>query len=109
MTGVWRCRVCEGINQGGRMCATCGAVVPAGEPVRAAVRTRLPSTTPPATAPVPPTPRRAELRRYPSMADLLAADPEDLFEPGARVRITPVPGGCLMGPTPVGRRRRGWY
>ena len=39
---VWRCRVCEGVNQGGRVCATCGTQVPPGEPLRAAVRSRLP-------------------------------------------------------------------
>ena len=55
MTGIWRCRVCEGVNSGGRVCATCGTEVPRGEPLRAAVRTRLPSTLPPAPPPVPPT------------------------------------------------------
>ena len=36
MIGIWRCRVCEGVNQGGRVCATCGTEVPHGEPLRAA-------------------------------------------------------------------------
>jgi len=58
VTGIWRCRVCEGVNQGGRVCATCGTQVAPGEPLRAAVRTRLPSTFEPAAPPVPPTVRR---------------------------------------------------
>ena len=28
MSAVWRCRICEGVNQGGRICGTCGTVVP---------------------------------------------------------------------------------
>ena len=112
MSGVWRCRVCEGVNQGGRTCATCGAVVPAGEPVRAAVRTRIPSTVrrvPPPPPPVPPTPRRRELDELPTLEDLLMGDPEDLFAPGGRLELTPLPGGCLVSPMPTRRRRRRWF
>jgi hypothetical protein len=106
---VWRCRVCEAVNQGGRTCTSCGAVVPAGEPLRAAVRTRIPSTAPAEVpAPVPPTPTRRELRDLPTMEDILRSDPSALFMPGTRMEITPIPGGCLMGPVPVRRRSR-WY
>ena len=113
MSAVWRCRVCEGINQGGRVCATCGAVVPVGEPVRAAVRTRLPSATPPEVPPaVPPTPRRRDVRDLPPLEDLLLTDTFDLFGPGPRGRISvaPMGGGCL-GPglgclVPMAPRRR---
>ena len=115
---VWRCRVCEAVNQGGRTCSTCGSVVPAGEPLRAAVRTRLPSTTPPRRAaptpppppPVPPTPTRRDLRALPTLEDLLMGDPSALFMPGTRMAVRPMPGGCLMAPVPVRRRRRRfWY
>lgn len=108
MSAVWRCRVCEGVNQGGRTCAACGAVVPAGEPIRAAVRTRMPAAAPAAPPPVPPTPRRRDLRELPTMADLHRVDSAELFEPDSRMAITPIPGGCLIAPAPVRRRPR-WY
>lgn len=51
---MWRCRVCDGVNKGGRTCATCGHVVSLTEPLRAAQR-----VVPPATiAPAPPRPPR---------------------------------------------------
>jgi hypothetical protein len=84
---VWRCRVCEGVNQGGRVCATCGAEVPVGEPLRAAVRTRLPSTTPPAPAPVPPLPSRSELYGYPTPEEYAELDPYETDEPLQRIHL----------------------
>jgi hypothetical protein len=111
VTGVWRCRVCEGVNQGGRTCAACGAVVPPGEPVRAAVRARMPSAALPAPsvpAAVPPTPRRRDLRGLPTMEDLRRVPPEALLRPETRMQIIPLPSGCLMAPVPVRRRPR-WY
>ena len=113
---VWRCRVCEAVNQGGRTCVSCGTQVPLGEPMRAAVRTRLPSADPPAAPvppPVPPTPRRRERREMPTLEDILFADPADLYElaersPDGRLHIEPIPGGCMVGPTMRPRRRRGW-
>ena len=102
MSLVWRCRVCEAVNQGGRTCATCGTVVPLGEPVRAAVRTRLPADTPPAVKPVPPTPRRRELRSLPPPEVMEISSFEDL---GEDFEIVPVPGGCLITSTPRRRRR----
>lgn len=93
---VWRCRVCEGVNQGGRVCATCGAEVPVGEPLRAAVRTRLPSSTPPAPAPVPPLPSRSELYGYPTPEEYAELDPYETDEPAGGYTFAPLPGGCLM-------------
>ena len=55
-------RVCGGVNRGERVCSTCGAVVPCGEPLRAAVRTVAPNTPPP-IAPVSPSPSHRELRK----------------------------------------------
>ena len=119
---VWRCRVCEAVNQSGRTCTTCGSTVPAGEPLRAAVRTRIPAATPPRVAarrtastppppPVPPTPTRRDLRALPTLEDMLLGDPSALFMPGTRMAVRPMPGGCLMAPVPVRRRRRRsfWY
>jgi hypothetical protein len=96
MIGIWRCRVCEGVNQGGRVCATCGTEVPRGEPLRAAVRMRLPSTLPPAPPPVPPTVRRRELRTMPTPADLGRVEPEGRFSAFDGFTILPVPGGCIV-------------
>jgi hypothetical protein len=45
----------------------------------------------------------------PTLEDLLGADPSALFMPGTRMTIRPMPGGCLMAPVPVRRRRRFWY
>ena len=102
---VWRCRVCEGVNQGGRVCSTCGAVVPPGEPLRAAVRTRLPSSTEPAVPPpVPPTPRRSELRSVPTPQQIDFINRDRAFSDFNDIDITPLPGGCLVTLGP--RRRR---
>ena len=105
----WRCRVCEAVNHGGRTCATCGAAVPAGEPLRAAVRNRVPpASATGAPPPVPPTPTRRDRRELPTIDDILRADPSALFMPGTRMEIRPLPGGCLLAPVPVRRRSR-WY
>ena len=96
VTAIWRCRVCEGVNQGGRVCATCGTEVPRGEPLRAAVRTRLPSTLRPAPPPVPPTASRRELRTMPTPADLDRFDPDGEFSAFDGFKIVPLPGGCLV-------------
>ena len=111
MSAVWRCPVCEGVNQGGRTCGTCGSVVPHGEKVRAAVRTRSPRADSSIAPPVPPTPRRREMRDLPSPDELREVDPYDLFTRGGDFDIEIVPGGCLVpvGPRPRRRRRRSWF
>jgi hypothetical protein len=96
MSSVWRCRVCEGVNQGGRTCAICGAVVPRGESVRAAVRTRLPSTLEPAPAPVPPTTGRRELRQWPTPDEMSLLEPDEMYAAENGFNIRPLPGGCLF-------------
>lgn len=96
MSGVWRCRVCEGVNQGGRVCSTCGVEVPRGEPLRAAVRTRLPSQLEPAPPPVPPTMDRRELRAIPTPDELGRFDPDGHISSYEGLDITPLPGGCLV-------------
>ncbi len=103
MSAVWRCRVCEGVNQGGRTCSTCGGVVPRGEVARAAVRTRLPANDRGAPPPVPPTPRRRELREW-LPPEEIEIDSLELFGDGRGFEVRPMPGGCLIvGPRP--RRR----
>jgi len=105
---IWRCRVCEGVNQGGRTCATCGAQVPATEPLRAAARTRIPKPTrvaaPP--APVPPNTPRRELRTMPTPEDMSRMDPFDLLSGRGDFKIIPIPGGCLFAGAPRSFRPR---
>lgn len=110
MSAVWRCRVCEAVNRGGRTCTTCGAVVPPGETVRAAVRTRTPGGARRARpAPVPPTPRRRDLRELPSPEEMVLMDPFGLFAgPDDEIGFRPVPGGCLYSAGPRRRRPRRW-
>lgn len=103
MSAVWRCRVCEGVNRGGRVCATCGAEVPRSEPLRAAIRTITPNTTPP-VIPVPPTPSRRELRTTPTPEEIWPASTDEppTFDNGFDIR--PLPGGCLVSFGPKTRR-----
>lgn len=100
---MWRCRACEGVNQGGRVCVTCGAEVPLGEPLRAAVRTRLPPRTT-APAPVPPTATRQQMRSIPSPEELNRIDPDGDFATYNGLDIVPLPGGCLVSFGPKDRR-----
>jgi hypothetical protein len=106
MTSVWRCRVCEGVNRGGRTCTICGAEVPPGEKLRAAVKTRIPSPSENAPPPVPPTPRRRQLRDVPTPEELAALPPGALFDSLADIDIRPMPGGCLVSMAPRGRGSR---
>jgi hypothetical protein len=108
MSAVWRCPVCEGVNVGGRTCAACGAVVPHGQALRAAVRTRLPSAVEPVRAPVPPTPRRRELRELPTPEELSQVDPDDLLTSSRDFKVSPLPGGCLVSFVPRQYRPRSW-
>ncbi len=93
---MWRCRVCEGVNQGGRVCATCGAEVPRGEPLRAAVRTRLPPKPTAVPPPVPPTTSRRDLRALPSPEEMGRIETDGRLSTFDGLDIVPLPGGCLM-------------
>lgn len=108
MIGVWRCPVCEGVNQGGRACVACGAVVPAGERVRAAVRARMPAAEAPGPPPVPPTPRRRDLRALPTPEEMYLSEGADPFAEPYGWDVRPLPGGCLVSHGPRRRRRRWW-
>lgn len=117
MSAVWRCRLCEGVNRGGRVCATCGAEVPRGEPLRAAIRTVTPSTFQPATAPtppptpasspwpappwaasppVPPSMSRHELATMPAPEEIHPVESDDPLDFDNAFDIRPLPGGCLF-------------
>lgn len=108
MIGVWRCPVCESVNRGGRTCVACGSEVPAGTRLRTAVRTRLPSPATAAPKPVPPTPRRRELRALPAPEEMYLGDADDPFADPSGWELRPLPGGCLVVQGPR-RRRRTWW
>lgn len=94
---VWRCRVCEGVNRDGRTCTTCGAKVPVGEPLRAAVRTVRPSSIRPAAPPpVPPDPTRHQLRTYPVPEEIHPVESDDPLDFDNGFDIRPMPGGCMV-------------
>ena len=60
---VWRCPVCEGVNRGGRTCATCGETLPegytpvdVGRPLPPSASTTAPKVVRPPSAPRTPSP-----------------------------------------------------
>jgi hypothetical protein len=69
-TGIWRCPVCEGINHGGRVCATCGEQLPDGYVPAAA--TRRPAPRPSAATTVVPAPLAP---RLPSPEEIFGSNP----------------------------------
>jgi hypothetical protein len=122
MTAMWRCRVCEGVNAATTACATCGApitmatsgdvsVLPPPRPVTVAASSGGPATSRPprlidrATDAVRRAPgalvaaRDARLKRL-ARAGTDTTD-RDVDEERPRLRVLPLPGGCLfsIGPT----------
>ena len=91
MNATWRCGVCETVNIGGRTCEACGANLTARSTAATAVRARLspPAVPPPTAAPLPEPVRRAINRR---------PIPETEWEEieADRLRLIPIPGGCLF-------------
>ena len=94
---VWRCRVCEGVNRDGRTCTTCGATVPVGEPLLAAIRTIAPRRgRPAAPPPIPPNPTRHQLRTYPIPEEIHPVDSNSPLNFDNGFDIRPMPGGCML-------------
>src|SRR5512144_2512148 len=116
---VWQCGVCEGINNGGTTCATCGAVIPPGvsppppaPPPAAPPRNVSPrSAPPPGASPPPPSPSPPPGSR-PARPPVRLARPRSAAPrpapPGApprpRPRPRPRPGTRAPWPPPGG-----WY
>jgi hypothetical protein len=96
---LWRCSVCETVNQGGRECSACGAVMTRRSAAVTAVRGRVAPVPPPPDPqqPLPPPVKRA-INREPVIEEEWPYDDELSF------RMVPVPGGCVMVGTPRGRR-----
>ena len=100
-TSVWRCAVCETVNEGGTTCAACGAVMTRTSRALNAARARV--------APLPPPPPPAELPQPVRRA--INREPVDEAEwpyEEQNFRMIPVPGGCIMVGTPRRRDRSGW-
>jgi hypothetical protein len=99
MNALWRCSVCESVNQGGRECAACGAVMTRRSAATTAVRTRV-APVPPLPdpqRPLPPPVQRA-INREPVVEEEWPYDEELSY------KMIPVPGGCVMVGTPRSRR-----
>ncbi|RIX27565.1 hypothetical protein [Amnibacterium setariae] len=65
---AWICPVCEGVNSGGRLCATCGERLPDGFVPRSPTRQAAPPATPTVVrAPRPP--------RDPSPEEIFGSNP----------------------------------
>jgi hypothetical protein len=100
MSTVWRCSVCEAVNQGGRECAACGAVMTRRSAAATTIRGRV-APVPPLPDPAQPLPPPVEraINREPVVEEDWPYDDENSF------RMIPTPGGYIMVSTP---RSRDW-
>ena len=90
MNAVWRCGVCEAVNQGERTCAACGAAMTRRSAAATSVRARV--------APVPPLPDPAQ-PLPPPVRRAINREPvveEDWPYDETSFRVVPMPGGCLV-------------
>jgi hypothetical protein len=89
VNALWKCAVCETVNDGGRSCSACGAPLTRRSAAATAIRGRItPVPPPPAAAPLPEPVRRA-INREP------VDEPEwSRYEPS--FTVLPLPGGCLF-------------
>ena len=90
MNAIWRCGICETVNQGGTTCAACGAAMTKRSAVATSVRERL-APVPPLpdhTKPLPPPVERAISRE--------AIDEAEWPYEDTSLKMIPVPGGCIM-------------
>ncbi len=88
MSALWRCAVCETVNDGGRSCSACGAPLTRRSAAATAIRGRIAPAPPlPPSAPLPEPVRRA-INREP------IAEEDWPYE--TRLTMVPMPGGCLV-------------
>ena len=93
MSALWKCAVCEAVNQGGRYCSACGAPLTRSSAAATAIRGRItPAPPPPPVEPLPEPVRRA-INREP-------VDEEEWPYDDSRFTMTPLPGGCLITARP---------
>ncbi len=95
MNAIWRCGVCETVNDGGRTCAACGADLTRRSSVTTAVRARLTPVGPP-PPPVTPEPPLAEPVRRAINREPVEEEEWAEYEDSGRLIPIPIPGGCLM-------------
>jgi hypothetical protein len=96
---VWRCSVCESVNQGGRECAACGALMTRRSAATTAIRGRV---APVPTMPDPQQPLPAPVERAIKREPVI--EEEWPYDDDLSYKLIPVPGGCIMVGTPRGRR-----
>jgi len=90
VNAIWRCGVCETVNNGGRTCSACGADLTRRSTVATVARARL---TPPVPPPPPPVPLPDPVQRAINREPILEEEWEEYeMEPF----MMPVPGGCLF-------------
>jgi len=100
VNAIWRCGVCETVNNGGRTCSACGADLTRRSTVATVARARLTPPVPPPPPPVPlPEPVQRAINREPIVEE------EEWEEYEIEPFMMPVPGGCLFN---VGPRRTYW-
>ena len=92
MSALWRCALCETVNDGGRTCQACGAELTPSSAAVTAVRARV---TPPAPFLPPPAPLPSPVRRAVNR-EPVPAEEWDEYEEETRLRFLPLPGGCLV-------------
>lgn len=98
---VWRCALCETVNEGGTTCAACGAVMTRRSRAVNAARARIAPLPPPTPPGELPRPVQRAINREP-------VDEEEWPYEDTNLRMVPVPGGCIMVGTPRRRDRGGW-
>ena len=87
---VWRCAVYEPVNAGTTSCAACGPVMTCGSRAVNAARARvMPLPPPPPPPPELPEPVQRAINRE-------RVDEEEWADEDQRLRMVPVPGGCIM-------------
>ena len=92
MSALWRCGVCETVNDGGRTCSGCGADLTRRSTVTTAVRARVTPPAPPVPVPVPvQEPVRRAINREPVEEEEWVE-----YEESSGMTLLPVPGGCIM-------------
>ena len=93
MNALWKCAVCETVNDGGRFCSACGAPLTRRSAAATAVRGRIAPVPPrPPVAPLPEPVRRA-INREP-------VDESDWPYEESSFTMVPLPGGCLFTARP---------
>jgi hypothetical protein len=94
MSALWKCAVCETVNDGGRFCSACGAPLTRRSAAATAIRGRItPAPPPPPPAGPLPEPVRRAINREP-------VDESDWPYGETSFTMVPLPGGCVFTSAP---------